>query len=111
MHDRHRGPEYEEAMLPPRPHEQRRLSNGLEFRQVHRLGTDHPYGLQSNTSASIADPWTIIAIQADIMLWDYTTKLCLSTFSLHKVKVQSLAFSPNEKYLASLGGQDDGWLV
>ncbi len=31
--------------------------------------------------------------------------------TLHKVKVQSLAFSPNDKFLVSLGGQDDGSVV
>ena len=31
--------------------------------------------------------------------------------SLHKVKVQALCFSNDEKYLASLGGQDDNSLV
>jgi WD40 repeat protein len=30
---------------------------------------------------------------------------------LHKVLIQSLSFSNNEKYLASLGGQDDNTLV
>lgn len=30
---------------------------------------------------------------------------------LHKVMIQSLAFSKDERYLASLGGQDDNQLV
>uniref|UniRef100_A0A8C7SWI7 Cilia- and flagella-associated protein 52 n=1 Tax=Oncorhynchus mykiss TaxID=8022 RepID=A0A8C7SWI7_ONCMY len=30
---------------------------------------------------------------------------------LHKAKVEGLAFSPNDKYLVSLGGQDDGSIV
>jgi cilia- and flagella-associated protein 52 len=30
---------------------------------------------------------------------------------LHKVLIQSLSFSHDEKYLASLGGQDDNTLV
>jgi cilia- and flagella-associated protein 52 len=30
---------------------------------------------------------------------------------LHKVLIQSLSFSNDEKYLASLGGQDDNQLV
>ncbi|KAL3895076.1 MAG: hypothetical protein SGCHY_004911 [Lobulomycetales sp.] len=32
-------------------------------------------------------------------------------FTLHKVKVQALAFSPNEKYLSSLGGPDDNSVI
>ena len=30
---------------------------------------------------------------------------------LHKVMIQSLSFSKDERYLASLGGQDDNQLV
>lgn len=59
--------------------------------------------------------------QADIILWDFKTLKEKARFPLHKVKVQALAFSPNEKFLVSLGGQvlprahrsrqDDGTVV
>uniref|UniRef100_A0A5K3ET11 Cilia- and flagella-associated protein 52 n=2 Tax=Mesocestoides corti TaxID=53468 RepID=A0A5K3ET11_MESCO len=49
--------------------------------------------------------------KADIILWDYEKKKAITRFVLHKVKVQALVFSPNSKYLASLGGQDDGSVV
>lgn len=50
---------------------------------------------------------THMGFKADVIVWDYETcsKYCLLT--LHKVKVEALAFSPNDIYLVSLGGQDD----
>lgn len=52
-----------------------------------------------------------MGFKADIIVWDFETKSIYARFALHKVKVQSLAFSPSEKFLASLGGSDDGSLV
>ncbi|KAA0187408.1 WD repeat-containing protein 16 [Fasciolopsis buskii] len=49
--------------------------------------------------------------KASIIVWKYETREQYAIFSLHKVKVQSLSFSPNSVYLASLGGQDDGSIV
>lgn len=46
--------------------------------------------------------------QADIILWDYKKRELLARLSLHKGKIEKLAFSPNDLYLVSLGGQDDG---
>ncbi|XP_071965572.1 cilia- and flagella-associated protein 52-like isoform X2 [Antedon mediterranea] len=48
---------------------------------------------------------------ADLIIWNYETNDIYCRLSLHKVKVQSLAFSPNDLYLLSLGGQDDGSVV
>lgn len=48
-------------------------------------------------------------VQADVIVWDFEQCSKLHTLDqLHKVKVEALAFSPNDKYLVSLGGQDDG---
>jgi len=50
---------------------------------------------------------TYMGFRADVILWDYEKRKMLHRLTLHKVKVQALAFSPNSKYLASLGGEDD----
>ena len=52
-----------------------------------------------------------MGFKADVILWDYANRSLRCRLSLHKVKVESLAFSPNELFLVSLGGQDDGSIV
>jgi len=54
---------------------------------------------------------THMGFQADIIVWDFETRKQYRKFSLHKGKVQSLAFSCNDKYLTTLGGQDDNTIV
>lgn len=54
---------------------------------------------------------TFMGFKASIILWDYETKRVVTKWDLHKVKVQALAFSKNDKYVISLGGQDDGSVV
>ncbi|GLC39328.1 Cilia- and flagella-associated protein 52 [Pleodorina starrii] len=54
---------------------------------------------------------TYMGFTADIIIWDLETKQLLHRMALHKVKVQALDFSCDERYLASLGGQDDNALV
>ena len=52
-----------------------------------------------------------MGFQADIIIWDFDKKELLHRLKLHKVLIQSLSFSFNELYLASLGGQDDKRIV
>ncbi|ORZ35673.1 quinon protein alcohol dehydrogenase-like superfamily [Catenaria anguillulae PL171] len=54
---------------------------------------------------------THMGFQAEIILWDFATRKPLHHLSLHKVKVEALAFSPNDVYLASLGGEDDNSVI
>ncbi|KAJ3271455.1 Cilia- and flagella-associated protein 52 [Terramyces sp. JEL0728] len=54
---------------------------------------------------------THMGFQADIILWDFEKRTLIKRLSLHKVKVQALAFSPSGKYLASLGGEDDNAII
>ena len=39
--------------------------------------------------------FTLFFLQADIILWDFESKQAMAKLSLHKVKVQDLAFSHN----------------
>ncbi|KAI5280853.1 Cilia- And Flagella-Associated Protein 52 [Manis pentadactyla] len=54
---------------------------------------------------------TFIGFKADIILWDYKKRELIARLSLHKGKVEDLTFSPNDLYLVSLGGPDDGSVV
>ncbi|KAM6376747.1 cilia- and flagella-associated protein 52 [Pluvialis apricaria] len=54
---------------------------------------------------------TFMGFKADIILWDFQKKELLARLSLHKGNIEDLAFSPNSRYLMSLGGQDDGSVV
>ncbi|XP_060723217.1 cilia- and flagella-associated protein 52 [Tachysurus vachellii] len=54
---------------------------------------------------------TFMGFKADVIIWDYAKRDIHARLVLHKAKVEALAFSPNEKYLVTLGGQDDGSIV
>jgi WD40 repeat protein len=54
---------------------------------------------------------TFMGFPADVIVWDFEGRCEIHRLSLHKVAVTSLAFSFDEKYLATLGGQDDNSLV
>lgn len=51
---------------------------------------------------------THMGFKADVIVWDYRKRALYCSLVLHKVKVEALSFSPDEKYLVTLGGQDDG---
>ncbi|CAG9462289.1 unnamed protein product [Pedinophyceae sp. YPF-701] len=54
---------------------------------------------------------TYMGFTAPIIVWDLETLEIVHRLSLHKVKVQSLTFSCDDQFLASLGGHDDNALV
>ena len=54
---------------------------------------------------------TYMGFQAEIIIWNFQTRDPLQRMKLHKVEIQSLSFSCDESYLASLGGQDDKMLI
>lgn len=68
---------------------------------------------------------THMGFLADTIIWDFSIAadraagagegksgdIILQRLSQHKVKVQDLSFSPNGKYIVTLGGQDDNQLL
>ncbi|XP_020794135.2 cilia- and flagella-associated protein 52 [Boleophthalmus pectinirostris] len=52
-----------------------------------------------------------MGFKADVIIWDFEQRSIYAQLSLHKAKVEALSFSPNNKYLVSLGGVDDGSIV
>ncbi|XP_014847752.1 PREDICTED: cilia- and flagella-associated protein 52-like isoform X1 [Poecilia mexicana] len=53
----------------------------------------------------------VVAVKAPVIIWNYAARAIHCQLLLHKVKVEAVAFSPNDKHLVSLGGQDDGSIV
>ena len=51
---------------------------------------------------------THMGFKADVIVWDFESRSIFKKLTLHKVKVQALSFSPNDKFLVTLGGEDDG---
>lgn len=45
--------------------------------------------------------------QADIIVWDFAAKSLLYKLRMHKVCIAALSFSPDDQFLASVGGVDD----
>jgi len=54
---------------------------------------------------------THLGFQADVIVWDMETLEIVHRLRLHKVRVEAVAFSHNDKWLASIGGEDDNSLV
>lgn len=54
---------------------------------------------------------THMGFQAEIIIWNFANRTPHQRMKLHKVLIQSLSFSCDESYLASLGGQDDNLLI
>ncbi|XP_037545797.1 cilia- and flagella-associated protein 52 [Nematolebias whitei] len=52
-----------------------------------------------------------MGFKAAVIIWNYTQRTIHAQLDLHKAKVEAVAFSPNDKYLVSLGGVDDGSIV
>ena len=54
---------------------------------------------------------TYSGFKADIIIWDLQIMSLIHRFSIHKYLIQSLSFSHDEKYLVSLGGAEDNYLI
>lgn len=54
---------------------------------------------------------TYMGFKADIIVWQFSERHLYCRLTLHRVKVQAMAFSPSDKYLATLGGSDDNSVV
>jgi WD40 repeat protein len=54
---------------------------------------------------------TFSGFKANIIIWDLQTLQIVHKLTIHKVVIQSLSFSFDDKYLVSLGGVDDNYLI
>ena len=54
---------------------------------------------------------THMGFQAEIIVWDFDSLGIVHRLKLHKELIQSLTFSYNEQYLASVGWMEDSRLV
>ena len=56
----------------------------------------------------IFQPFCFASVEAEIVIWDFETRQQYCKLVLHRNSVEAVAFTHNDKYLITLGGQDDG---
>ncbi|KZC13749.1 WD repeat-containing protein 16 [Dufourea novaeangliae] len=49
--------------------------------------------------------------KAMVIIWDYEKRKLKASYDMHKVRVEDVCFTRDERYLISLGGRDDGYIV
>lgn len=52
-----------------------------------------------------------MGFRAYVIIWDWKTLKEITRHELHKVRVEALSFTSDEKYLISLGGRDCGQVL
>ncbi|XP_019939502.1 cilia- and flagella-associated protein 52 [Paralichthys olivaceus] len=52
-----------------------------------------------------------VGFEATVIIWDYTQRTIHAELTLHKTRIEALAFSPSDKYLVSLGSEDGGRII
>ncbi|KAJ3331476.1 Cilia- and flagella-associated protein 52 [Blyttiomyces sp. JEL0837] len=87
-----------------------RTANSQEFLQGH-TNVISCLAVSKSGNYIASGQVTHMGFQADIIIWDFKKRQLVRRLTLHKVKVQALAFSPNDKYLASLGAEDDNSVI
>lgn len=50
---------------------------------------------------------TFQGLKADIIVWNFADRSVFQRLSMHKVCINSLAFSPSDRFLGSVGGLED----
>jgi len=81
--------------------------SNIKFLHGHQNGSITCIAISKSGRYIASGQCTHMGFKADIIMWDYESKAMLHRMSLHKVKVEALAFSQDEQYLVSIGGQDD----
>lgn len=46
-----------------------------------------------------------------VIVWDYESRKEIGRHDLHKVKVQAICFTAEERFVISIGGKDDGSVI
>ena len=88
------------------------LSNSQTFLQ--RDGHEHPI---STLNLSISGKYLAsgeeshMGFPAQGIIWDIETYEIVHKLNLHKGRIQAMAFSPDERFIVTLGGRDDNKLV
>ncbi|KFM58842.1 WD repeat-containing protein 16, partial [Stegodyphus mimosarum] len=89
----------------------RDIGNGKEYRLSGHSNTVSCIAVSKDGSLLASGQENFMGFKADVIIWNFQEKKIYGTHSLHRVKVEAVAFSCDSKYVISLGGQDCGSVV
>ncbi|GFS76296.1 cilia- and flagella-associated protein 52 [Trichonephila clavipes] len=87
------------------------IATGKEYRYCGHSNTVSCVAVSKDGTLLASGQENFMGYKADVIIWNFQEKRIYGSHSIHRVKVEAVAFTCDSKYVVSLGGQDCGNVV
>ncbi|GBM29807.1 Cilia- and flagella-associated protein 52 [Araneus ventricosus] len=87
------------------------IGSGKEYRYCGHSNTVSCVAVSKDGTLLASGQENFMGFKADVIVWNFQEQKIYGSHSIHRVKVEAVAFTCDSKYVVSLGGQDCGNVV